>query len=86
VPAGDYRVEWEGTGTSVKASIIQGKTVIVTAPATMIEEKTQYDQAIETRPGQNNGQILDAIEWKSRSLRFNDADSVSPTIPAGTAK
>jgi len=80
VPAGEYRVEWQGTGASVQANIFQGKRVVASAPATLINGKTQYDGAVETKQADNNSNILEAIDWSNRSLRFdqqNDGSSGS---------
>jgi len=83
IPAGDYRVEWQGTGTSVEASILQGKKVLATAPATLVKANNGYD-GIETQAGENNSTILSAIDWSNRSLRFGQGNTSSPTIsPAG---
>jgi hypothetical protein len=35
--AGDYKVEWEGTGPNVELSITQGKKVIAKVPAHMVD-------------------------------------------------
>src|SRR5438105_3709756 len=43
IPAGDYRVQWQGTGTAVEASILQGKQVLASAPATLVNAKNEYD-------------------------------------------
>jgi len=84
IPAGDYRVQWEGNGTSVKVSILQGKKVIVTAPATLVEGDTPYDQSVELKRGVNNSQVVQTIEWRNRSLRFDQAEGPSPV--ANTAQ
>ena len=33
IPAGDYNVSWEGTGSNVQVSILKGKETIATLPA-----------------------------------------------------
>jgi len=88
VPAGEYRVEWQGTRTSVQANIVQGKKVVASAPATLIIGKTQYDGAVEVKQGDNNSKILEAIDWSKRSLRFdqqNDGSS-SGSSTTGTSE
>jgi hypothetical protein len=51
VPAGDYKVRWEGTGSNVEVSIMQGKKVVTKAPARVIELKDAfgYDAAVVDR-------------------------------------
>jgi hypothetical protein len=35
--SGDYKVKWEGTGQDVQVSILQGKNVVASAPAKLME-------------------------------------------------
>jgi hypothetical protein len=46
--AGDYNLQWEGTGPEVQVSIMQGKKVLATVPAKIVELKTasQSDSAV----------------------------------------
>ena len=47
---GDYKVQWEGDGANVQVSILQGKNVVVKAPAHMVELQTPAaDDAAVTR-------------------------------------
>jgi hypothetical protein len=87
IPPGDYRVEWQGTGATVEASILQGKQVVASAPATLVNAKTNYDGAVETTGGPNSSKILQAIDWSNQSLRFDQANTSSPsTGSAGAAE
>jgi hypothetical protein len=87
VPAGDYRVQWQGAGAAVEASILHGKQVVASAPATLVNAKNDYDGAIETSDGPNSSKILQAIDWSNRSLRFGQASATSPsTSSMGTAE
>ena len=79
VPPGDYHVVWQGTGPSVEATILQGKKVLASAPATLISAKSEYDGAVETTEGPNSSKILQAIDWSNRSLRFDQDNSTSTT-------
>ena len=51
--AGDYKVQWEGTGPNVEVSITQGKKVIAKVPAQLVklEEPSSSDAAVV----KNNG-------------------------------
>jgi hypothetical protein len=35
--AGEYRLQWEGTGSSVELSILRGKTVVASVPARLVD-------------------------------------------------
>jgi hypothetical protein len=43
VPAGDYQLRWEGTGSDVEVSFMQGKKVITKAPAKIVEVKDAFN-------------------------------------------
>jgi hypothetical protein len=51
IPPGNYRVQWDGTGSSVRVSVIQKKETIATAPATVIQERSPYETAIHFTNG-----------------------------------
>lgn len=40
---GDYTVKWEGNGPSVELSILQGRTVVATVPARLIDLSRSAD-------------------------------------------
>jgi len=48
LPAGDYSVKWEGSGSSVQVTFLQGKKVLATAPARLIDlnQKSDNDSAV----------------------------------------
>ncbi len=77
IPPGNYRVEWQGAGAAVEASILKGKQVLVSAPATLVNGKSKYDGVVETSDGQNNSKILKAIDWSNQSLRFDQGNTSS---------
>ena len=71
---GDYKVEWEGSGPNVQVSFVEGKKTLVTAPATLQNRATGYDQAIELKEGSNGGaKSLTEVDFKGMSLRFDQA-------------
>jgi len=37
LPAGDYSVKWEGTGSSVQLNILQGRKVVASTPARVVD-------------------------------------------------
>jgi hypothetical protein len=47
--AGEYNLQWEGTGPEVQVSILQGKKVLATVPAKVVELKA---------PSQNNSATI----------------------------
>ncbi len=53
LPAGDYKVQWEGNGPSVELSILQGKKVVTKVPAQIVnlDQTSQSDATVV----KNNG-------------------------------
>lgn len=47
--AGDYRLQWDGTGPNVEVSIMQGKTVFAKVPAKLVDLAT---------PAANNAAVV----------------------------
>ena len=84
IPAGDYRVQWEGTGTSVEVNFIQAKKIVAKVPASLVEGKTTYDGAVALKK-EGNTEIVKAINWKNRSLYFDQTDSSSSSTSANGA-
>ncbi|MGO9126209.1 MAG: hypothetical protein ACLP6G_15150 [Terriglobales bacterium] len=37
LPAGDYSLKWEGTGSHVQLNILQGSTVVASTPARLVD-------------------------------------------------
>ena len=81
IPPGDYRVQWEGTGSSVRVSIMKERETIATAPATVIQEKSPYnDTAIRF----TNGNTVQDIEWRNQMIRFDQVNASSSTSASST--
>ncbi len=73
IPPGHYRVEWQGTGPSVEVTILKAGKVLASSPATLVPGKTELGDGFETRDGENNSHVLNAIDWAKLSLRFDQA-------------
>jgi len=82
IPPGDYRVQWEGIGSSVRVNIMHGKETIATASARVIQEKSPYDAAIYL----NKENIIQSIEWRNQTVQFDQGDVSSSTSADSTIK
>ncbi|ABF41051.1 hypothetical protein Acid345_2050 [Candidatus Koribacter versatilis Ellin345] len=71
IPAGDYKVQWDGTG-NVTANIVRGKKVLATVPATVTGTKSNYDGALHF-----DGDTLQGILFKNATLEFNGSSAAS---------
>jgi len=84
IPAGDYRIRWDGTGTSVAVTITKDNKVIASAPATLKEGSTPYDAAVALKK-EGNTTFVRSISWRTRSLYFDQGDSSSDSTLVGSA-
>jgi hypothetical protein len=79
---GEYKVQWEGDGPNVQVSILQGKNVVVKAPAHMVELQTPAaDDAAVTRKNDSGPNTLAAIRFQGKnfSLELGEAsDGMQP--------
>jgi hypothetical protein len=57
--AGDYKLQWDGTGTDVQVTILQGKNVIAKVPAKVVDLSA---------PSPNNAAVLNTGDNGKRTL------------------
>ncbi len=64
VPAGEYTVEWEGSGDNVELKIMAGKKIIATAPAKLVTM---------TRPSSEDSALVNTSDGVRRlwQIRFS---------------
>lgn len=78
--AGKYQVKWEGTGSAVQVTFLQGKQEVATVPATLIEESARFaETAVETRDGNPHSRILEKILLKDVVLNFEQPTATTAT-------
>lgn len=84
--AGDYKLEWDGTGPDVEVSVIQGKKVLAKVPAKLVDLKTraQQDSAIvNTNP--DGTPSLAGVHFAGKSFALELPES-SDGMQSGSAK
>jgi uncharacterized protein YcnI len=76
VPAGDYKVSWEGTGSNVEVSILQGSKVVAKTSGRIVEmsQSSQYDSAV-VRKNSDGSRALSEIRFsgKKQALAIGEA-------------
>ena len=78
--AGDYRVKWEGTGSAVQVTFLQGKNAVATVPATITGEVSRFDAtAVEIREGSDHSKVLEKILMKDVVLSFEQPTATTAT-------
>lgn len=84
--AGDYKLEWDGTGSEVQVSFIQGKKVVAKVPAKLVDlnSNSQNDAAV-VNSNSDGTTTLTALRFagKKYSLELGEA---SDGIQAGSSK
>jgi len=79
LPAGDYSVKWEGTGSNVQLNILKGKTVVATAPARVVtlDQSSDADAAVVKANG-DGSKALAEIRFSGRkyALQLSDDNSM----------
>jgi hypothetical protein len=55
LPAGDYRVEWSGTGSDVTVNILKGKDTVASVPARIVPVNAAYKQDGYTATAEKDG-------------------------------
>jgi hypothetical protein len=68
LPAGDYKVEWNGTGPTVQVSIIRGRDTVATVPAQVVNENTPNTQdGYGMEPAQDGTEQLTQIFFSGKN-------------------
>ncbi len=74
--AGDYKLEWDGSGPNVEVSIVQGKTVVAKVPAKVVELKTSAlnDTAV-VRKNDDGTRTLAGAQFENKKFALDLTDS-----------
>ncbi len=76
--AGDYKIEWEGTGPNVQVNILQGKQTVATAPAHLVEQPKANPSDAYTSSAEADGTrslTVIYISGKKFSLNFDQKEA-----------
>jgi hypothetical protein len=85
LPAGSYKLQWEGTGDQVELKISQGKNVVVTTPAHVVTlERPVPSNAVATARNTDGSTSLTRINFagKKYALEITGASGVSSATTA----
>ncbi len=75
IPAGDYKVSWEGTGPAVKVTLARSGASLVVVNAKLVAQKNPLaDPSSVVTASQNGGIVLQEIHLKSSTLVFEDGE------------
>jgi hypothetical protein len=80
---GDYKVQWEGSGSNVELSIIQGSKVLAKVPAHVVtlETPAAYDAAL-TQKSASGANTLAGLRFQGKKFAL-DLGEASDSMQAG---
>ncbi len=83
---GDYKLQWEGAGSNVELSILQGNKVIAKAPAHVVELDTPAaNDAAVTRKSDSGTSSLAGIRFQGKKLAL-ELGEASDSMQAGSSR
>jgi hypothetical protein len=84
--AGEYKLEWEGSGPNVEVSIMQGKTVLAKVPAKIVElpSPSQNSAAVVMRHDDGTN-TLAGVRFERKKFALEIGES-SDGMQAGSSK
>src|ERR1043165_2056982 len=72
LPAGDYEARWDGSGPSVQANITQGKKVVATVPAQVVNlDQASYSSEAEIKNSSTGGRELTALRFSGKKYALD---------------
>ena len=83
LPAGDYQLRWDGTGSNVELSVLQGKKVITKTSAKMVEldHPSAYDAAVVDTTSKTISQVRFA--GKKYALAIGGSEKAEASAGSG---
>jgi len=84
--AGDYKVQWEGSGPNVELSILHGKNVVAKVPARVVElQAPASSDAAVTRKSDSGPNTLAGLRFEGKRFAL-ELGEPSDSMQAGSSK
>jgi hypothetical protein len=84
--AGDYKLEWDGSGPNVEVSIMQGKKVVTKVPAKIIDlEKAPSNDAALLKQNSDGSTSLAGARFQGKKYALELGES-SDGMQAGSSR
>jgi hypothetical protein len=85
--AGDYKIQWEGSGPNVELSILKGKDVVAKVPAHVVELQTpSSNDAAVTRLNAGGPNSLAGIRFQGKKFALELGDTSDNMQGNGSSK
>jgi hypothetical protein len=74
--AGDYKLEWDGSGPNVEVSIVQGKTVVAKVPAKIVElQAPALSDTAVVKMNDDGSRTLAGAQFENKKFALQLGDS-----------
>jgi hypothetical protein len=84
---GDYKVQWEGSGPNVEVKILQGKNVLATVPAHVIELQTpSANDAAVTRKNDSGPNSLIGVRFEGKRFALELGEASDAMRASGSSQ
>jgi hypothetical protein len=84
--AGDYKVQWEGSGPNVEVSILKGKSVVAKVPAHVVELQTAAaNDAAVTKKNDSGPNTLAGLRFGGKKVAL-ELGEASDGMQEGSSK
>jgi len=84
--AGDYKVQWDGSGPNVEVSILKGKNVVAKVPAHIVELQTAASSdAAVTKKNDSGPNTLAGLRFEGKKVAL-ELGEASDGMQAGSSK
>jgi hypothetical protein len=87
IPAGTYLVKWDGTGPNVEVSILQGKEVVATTQARLVDlnQKPDNDSAV-VKSNTDGSKSLSEIRFGGKKVALALGSETASMEGSGSSK
>jgi hypothetical protein len=84
---GDYKLQWEGSGPNVEVKILQGKNVLATVPAHVIELPTpSANDAAVTRKNESGPNALVGVRFEGKKFALELGEASDGMRASGSSQ
>jgi len=87
LPAGEYSLKWEGTGSNVQLNILKGKTVVATTPARLVDlsQVPNSDSAV-IKSNSDGSRSLAEVRFSGKKYALQIGEESGSAEMAGSSK
>lgn len=74
--AGDYKLEWDGSGPNVEVSIVQGKKIVTKVPAKIVDlDKAPTNDAALMKQNSDGSTTLSGVRFQGKKFALELGDA-----------